>query len=148
MIRTTTALLGAGLLAFGLGTSPAANAHAEDNTLAFVIGAAVGQALDDDRKHLRHPHRPKVVHVHGSRGRDGHRGWRGHHKGWYYGKGHKYGHWKAKRWAHYRKDYRDYRRDWRHDRHERRHDRRHERDHRRDDRHDGRWERRGERRGH
>lgn len=145
MTRTTTALIGAGLLAFGLGTPLAASAHAEDNALAFVIGAAVGQALDDDRKHLRHPHRPPVVHVHGRHGRDDYRGWRGHHKGWYHGKGHKYGHWKAKRWAHYRRDLRDDRHDWRHDRrHERRHDRRDDRRHeRRHDRDDRRWERRG-----
>lgn len=157
MIRTTTALLGAGLLAIGLGAPPAANA--EDNALAFVVGAAAGQALDHDPEHLRHPHRSKVVHVRGSRGRDYHRDWRGHHRGRYQGRGHEYGHAGARRWAHYRndyyrndyyrkdhyrKDYRGHRRDWRHHRYERGH----ARHHRRDDRHDGRWDRKGGRRGH
>lgn len=137
MIRSATLMLGAGLLAAGMSVPLAAQAHAEDNALAFVIGAAAAHALhDDDRKHVRHPHRPNVVHVHGGK----HRGWYNDrhwkakywkHKNW------QHKHWKAKRWDRY--DHRWDRHDRRWDRHDRRwdrHDRKHDRHDRRHDRKD------------
>ncbi len=47
MIKTTTTLLGAGLLAATLGLPLTASAH-ENDGLSFVVGAALGQALADE----------------------------------------------------------------------------------------------------
>lgn len=155
MIRSATLMLGAGLLAAGVSAPLAASAHAEDNALAFVIGAAAAHALhDDDRRHVRHPHRRDVVPVH--RGWDRDRHWRTEHRTHKYWK-HEYRknkywkhdrwqqkHWQAKHWKHKQwqaKRWDRYDRKW--DRYDRRYDRRHDRHHDRKDRHYDRDDRRG-----
>ncbi|MEQ8859621.1 MAG: hypothetical protein RIC56_13325 [Pseudomonadales bacterium] len=131
MIRKTTALLGAGVLVAGLAGPLTASAHAEDNALAFVLGAAVGQALDNDRHRVRHVHRPGVVPVH-----------RGHVARHY-----RYAHphaWRSYQRARWRHDYRHFQRhaDGHHDR---RWDKGRHHDRRWDD--DRRGDRRGDRHG-
>jgi len=100
MIRSVTLMLGAGLLAAVMSAPLAVRAHAEANTLAFVIGAAAAHARhDNERTHIRHPHRRDVVPV---------------HRGWHrdrYDRLDRY----DRRWDRY---------DRRWDRHDRRHDRR------------------------
>lgn len=56
MIKTSTILLGAGMLIASLTAPLAARADNDDAALAFVVGAAVGNALDDHRS------RAQVVH--------------------------------------------------------------------------------------
>lgn len=132
MFRSATLMFGAGLLAVGVSMPLGAHAHAEDNALAFVIGAAVGHALDDDRKH-RHPHRPHVVRVD-----------RGKHHGWY-----KQRHWdKRRHWDRHPHRYQHPHwkaKHWKHQRFDARHERRWDRHDRRWDRHDRRWDRRRDR---
>ena len=82
MIKPANMLLTVGLLAASLAMPVSANAHAEDNALAFVIGAAVGHALDTGRKHQRYSHAPNLAHV--SRGHTPrfHPRWRAKHHRW------------------------------------------------------------------
>jgi hypothetical protein len=63
MIWKTTAILSAGVLAAALTAPSSASAHAEDNALAFVIGAAVGHAISDHGSHVRKVHRRHPVHA-------------------------------------------------------------------------------------
>jgi len=119
MIRSVTLMLGAGLLAAVMSAPLAVRAHAEANTLAFVIGAAAAHARhDNERTHIRHPHRRDVVPVHRSWHRDRHG--RTHHR--------RHEQWYARHRDRYdrldRYDRRWDRYDRRWDRHDRRHDRR------------------------
>jgi hypothetical protein len=162
MIRSATLMLGAGLLAAGMSAPLAARADAEDNALAFVIGAAAAHALhDDDRRHIRHPHRRDVVPVHRGWDRDRHwrtehrkhKHWKNEHRKHKYWKHHRWQqkqwqakHWKQKKWhAKHRNRYDHHDRRWdRHDRRWDRHDRRwdrHDRRHDRRDRHHDRKDR-------
>lgn len=60
MIKTSTTLLGAGLLVAALGLPLAASAHDNDGVLSLTIGTAVGRVLDYDglrsREIYRHHH--------------------------------------------------------------------------------------------
>lgn len=135
MIWKYTGLLGAGVLMAGLAVPMSATAHAEDNALAFVIGAAVGHAINDDDRHVRKVHRRHSgygAHMrYGRYDRYQHRPGKayGKHKKWQHKKW-QHGKWQAKRRHHgYDHGY-DRRYDRRH--HKRGHDR--YRDHRRDHR--------------
>lgn len=63
MIWKTTAILSAGMLTAAVMAPSSARAHAEDNALAFVIGAAVGHAISDHGSHVRKVHRRHPVHA-------------------------------------------------------------------------------------
>lgn len=117
MNKTSTTLLGAGVLMGGLAVPLAASAHSSDQGLAFVAGAVVGHVLSEQSRHVHHVHRRPPAHVPAVHYR---------HLGWQ--KGHA---WDRKHRHH---DCRDH--DRRHHRYDRRHDRR---DHHRD----GRGYRRG-----
>jgi hypothetical protein len=95
MIKPTNILLAASLLAASLAVPVSANAHTEDNALAFVIGAAVGHTLDTDRKHRRYSHVPNMVRVHRGHGPRFHPRWRAKHHRWHHASKHR---------AHYRFD--------------------------------------------
>jgi hypothetical protein len=114
MIKPANMLLAASLLTATLAMPVSANAHAEDNALAFVIGAAVGHTLDADRKHRRYSRAPHLAHVHRGHSSRFHPRWRARHHRWRHASKHK---------AHYRFDRRrDHYRDdhYRHDRDPRR----------------------------
>lgn len=117
MIKATTVLLGAGLLAASLAVPLSARAEHGDEGLAFVIGAAVGHALADGD--VRVHYRPNHYYRHAPVVRD----WRWHQR--------------QKTWHRkFQREHRYFHRDDRRDhRSERRHHRRDDRrDHRRDDR--------------
>jgi len=119
MIWKHTALLGAGVLIAGLAVPMSASAHAEDNALAFVIGAAVGHAINDNDRHVRKVHRRHADYGHhpryGRYDRYQHRPGKAHGK---------YRKWQHKKWQARRKHH-GYDRDRRYDRkyHKRDHDR-------------------------
>jgi hypothetical protein len=128
MTRTTTKMMGAGVLLASLAIPLSASADPGDEVVAFVAGAAVG--------HLISGADARVYHVHG----------RGYHRGHYRGyqprvyRGlPKRGHWRPQ---HYRHPAHGYRQSYRYNlesRHGRGHDRRSDRrDDRRHDRRDGR----------
>lgn len=109
MFKTTTALLGAGVLALGLAAP--ADSHADDETLAFMTGAAVGYAIGDghvrpvhERYHPRyrdhrhwphHPGRYKRWH------KRAHRWERRHERRWDRWERRWHRDWRDKRWSHH-----------------------------------------------
>lgn len=153
MNRKVTVVLASGVLVAGLAGPLSAAADADDQALAFVAGAAVGYALNDDATHLRHPHRGNVVKVHRGYHRDAHYRWPVQRNAWHKWQRARWKHhhrkaFKGRDWhpsrfdrrferrferRHHRFDRRDHRRHDRHDRRHERHDRRHDRRHRRDD---------------
>lgn len=124
MIWKHTALLGAGVLAAGLAMPMSASAHAEDNALAFVIGAAVGHAINDNGGHVRKVHRRQPGH--GAHVRYGRYDKYHHRPGKAFGKHKRWQHkkWQHRKWQAKRKHH-GYDRDRRYDRkhHKRGHDR-------------------------
>ena len=120
MFKTSTILLGTGVLVAGLAAPMAANAGSQDEALAFVAGAVVGHVLSDQTHHVHYVHRRHPVFVPpGHRYR--HHGWHKRHEV------HRRWDSKHRRFdGHYWRDH-----DRRHHRYERRDDRRERRDHRR-----------------
>ncbi|MDZ7670169.1 MAG: hypothetical protein U5Q16_12375 [Gammaproteobacteria bacterium] len=100
MIWKYTAVLGAGVLVAGLAVPMSASAHAEDNALAFVIGAAVGHAINDNDSHVRKVHRRHADY--GPHARYGRYDRYHHRPGKAYGKYKKWQHkkWQHKKWQH------------------------------------------------
>ena len=131
MISRRSAILGAGILAVGLGLPLAASAsHNNDEALAFVMGTAVGYAAGDRSSHLQYVHRR-----HYDPPRWGHRQHRRWHR-W----DHRRHHWDNPWRRHHRYDHRRHhghhfdrdRRDWHRDARRRDdHHRDHHRGHRR-----------------
>lgn len=121
MFRNKAKWLGVGAVALGLSLPFAAQAHGDEEAMAFIVGAAVGYAIGDDRDKHRH------VHYRGHP-----RSWHGHSKPYkdygYHRKAHK--HWSRshREWHRDRYAYRGHHRD----RHYRDH---HYRDHHYRDRH-------------
>ncbi len=71
--------MGAGVVALGLSLPFVAQAHSDDEAMAFVVGAAVGYAIGDGGD--RHHH----AHYRSARGLDHDRYWKAHaraHKRW------------------------------------------------------------------
>ena len=127
MTKPANMLLAAGLLTASLAMPLSADAHAEDNALAFVIGAAVGHAFDNDRRHLHYSHVPYRMHRHRGHVPRYHSRWRAKHHRWHHASRHRahhrfhrhgHRHW-DNRYSHYRHD-RDSRRGHR-DRYKRKH---------------------------
>jgi len=118
MIKAST-ILGAGVLVAGLAAPLAASAGSSDETLAFIVGAAVGHAVGDHH-HVHPVHRRYHGHLPPARPY--------RHLGW-----HKRPH-AVQRWQHERRlhDHRRHEPKRDHRRHDRRYDRRDgRRDHRR-----------------
>ncbi len=106
MKKSTTTLLGAGLLATGLAVPMAASAHPDDAALAFIAGTAVGYVVGDRGDHVhyghrRHDDRHRARHHHDGHGWHGkhhgrhepwHRGWKRGHRGHQQFAGHGRGH--------------------------------------------------------
>jgi hypothetical protein len=125
MFRNKSKWLGVGAVAVGLSLPFAAQAHADDEAMAFVVGAAVGYAIGDQGSKHRH------VHYRGHPKRYEHDRWRGYYE-------HpRYAH---RRWARSHGEWHHHARGYHRDRYSKRG---HYRDHRDRDRHAGKRHRDG-----